>query len=88
MSFLSRRNFVVRSAALLPAAKLLVADALTANNLGVQLYTVRSTIGADPAGVLKAIQDLAIAKQKPLTATSIRSGPLSKKRSLSRLAFI
>ncbi len=59
MSFLSRRNFVVRSAALLPAAKLLMGrDALTAANLGVQLYTVRGVIGANPAGVLKAIQDI------------------------------
>jgi sugar phosphate isomerase/epimerase len=59
MSFLSRRNFVVRSAALLPAAKLLIGrDALTATNLGVQLYTVRDVIGANPAGVLKAIQDI------------------------------
>jgi sugar phosphate isomerase/epimerase len=33
-------------------------EALTAANLGVQLYTVRNTIGADPAGVLKAIQDI------------------------------
>jgi sugar phosphate isomerase/epimerase len=56
---ISRRNFVVRSAALLPAAKILLGrEALTAANLGVQLYTVRNTIGADPAGVLKAIQDI------------------------------
>jgi len=59
MSSISRRNFVVRSAAVLPAAKLLLGrDALTAANLGVQLYTVRGTIGADPASVLKAIQDI------------------------------
>ena len=58
MSRISRRNFVVRSAALLPAAKILLGDALRASNLGVQLYTVRETIGADPAGVLKAIQDI------------------------------
>jgi sugar phosphate isomerase/epimerase len=59
MSFLSRRNFVVQSAALLPAAKILLGrDALTAANLGVQLYTVRNTIGADPAAILKSIQDI------------------------------
>ena len=59
MSAISRRNFVVRSAALLPAAKALLGrDALTAANLGVQLYTVRNTIGANPAAVLKAIQDI------------------------------
>ncbi len=59
MSFLSRRNFVVRSAALLPAAKMLLGrDALTHANLGVQLYTVRDTIGANPTAVLKAIQDI------------------------------
>jgi sugar phosphate isomerase/epimerase len=59
MSSISRRNFVVRSAALLPAAKVLLGrDALTPANLGVQLYTVRGIIGANPAAVLKAIQDI------------------------------
>jgi len=59
MSSFSRRNFVVRSAALLPAAKVLLGrDVLTTANLGVQLYTVRETIGADPAAILKAIQDI------------------------------
>ncbi len=59
MSSLSRRNFVVRSAAMLPAAKALFGhDALTAADLGVQLYTVRGIIGANPAAVLKAIQEI------------------------------
>jgi sugar phosphate isomerase/epimerase len=59
MSSISRRSFVVRSAALLPATKILLGyDTLTADNLGVQLYTVRSTIGANPTGVLKAIQEI------------------------------
>jgi sugar phosphate isomerase/epimerase len=58
MSQISRRNFVVQSAALLPAANVLLGDALKSTNLGVQLYTVRDIIGANPAGVLKAIQDI------------------------------
>ena len=58
MSQISRRNFVVRSAALLPAAKILLGDPLASSNLGVQLYTVRNTIGANPEAVLKAIQDI------------------------------
>jgi sugar phosphate isomerase/epimerase len=59
MSRISRRNFVVRSAALLPASKALFArEPLRADNLGVQLYTVRNTIGNDPPAVLKAIQDI------------------------------
>ncbi len=37
---------------------MLPGDALTASNLGVQLYTVRSTIGANPEAVLKAIQGI------------------------------
>jgi sugar phosphate isomerase/epimerase len=59
MSSISRRNFVVRSAAVLPAAKVLLGfDALTHDNLGVQLYTVREVIGANPAAILKAIEGI------------------------------
>lgn len=44
---------------MLPAAKALFGhDALTAADLGVQLYTVRGIIGANPAAVLKAIQEI------------------------------
>jgi sugar phosphate isomerase/epimerase len=59
MSRTSRRNFVLQTAALLPAAQAVFGrDPLRANNLGVQLYTVRDVIGKDPAGILKAIQDI------------------------------
>ncbi len=58
MSFLSRRMFVAQAAALLPASQQLLADKLTKRNLGVQLYTVRTVIGNDPANVLKQIHDI------------------------------
>ncbi len=56
MSRLTRRNFVVQSAATLTAARAAFAfDALRASNLGVQLYTVRDTIIKDPTKDLNAI---------------------------------
>lgn len=59
MSGISRRNFVMRSVALMPASQALFArEPLRADNLGVQLYTVRDIIGKDPLAVLKAIQDI------------------------------
>ncbi len=55
----SRRAFLAQSSALLSAARLSFArPPLTADNLGVQLYTVRNVIEADPAATLKAIQDI------------------------------
>ena len=73
MSAQSRRAFLTRSAALCAATKLSLADALTKNNLGVQLYTVRSIIGKDPAGVLKQIHDIGYAEVEA-TAETLKTG--------------
>jgi hypothetical protein len=63
MSNITRRNFVVQSAAALAAARALSArEALTANNLGVQLYTVRDTITKTPEKDLKAIEAIGYKK--------------------------
>ena len=62
MSLSTRRSFVAQSAALLAASKLALADKLRKNNLGVQLYTVRGIIGADPAKVLQQIRDIGYAE--------------------------
>jgi len=59
MSTLTRRNFVVQSAAALAAVRSLSAfNPLRASNLGVQLYTVRNTIEKDPLKDLKAIEEI------------------------------
>jgi sugar phosphate isomerase/epimerase len=59
MSRTSRRVFVTQSAALFGAANRLFAyQPLRADNLGVQLYTVRNVIGKDPATTLKAIEKI------------------------------
>jgi sugar phosphate isomerase/epimerase len=59
MRTLGRRQFLERSAGLLPLATLRAKAAGTQHlkNIGVQLYTVRKIIAADPAAVLKSIQD-------------------------------
>lgn len=58
MRTLGRRDFLQRSAGLLPLAALSAQTPQTHHlkNIGVQLYTVRKIIGDDPAGVLKAIE--------------------------------
>ncbi|MGI8959474.1 MAG: sugar phosphate isomerase/epimerase family protein [Bryobacteraceae bacterium] len=59
MSNSSRREFVIRSAAVLPVTRAAFAmDKLQANNLGVQLYTVRNVITKNPAATLKAIESI------------------------------
>ncbi|MFL6451631.1 MAG: sugar phosphate isomerase/epimerase family protein [Bryobacteraceae bacterium] len=68
MAFVTRRNFVGRSLISIPFASALIArERFTANNLGVQLYTVRSTVGKDPLGVLRRIQEIGY---KEIEATS------------------
>lgn len=52
----TRRAFLAQSAAFVAASGLARAAKLSANNLGVQLYTVRNIIGSDPAKVLAEIK--------------------------------
>ncbi len=55
--------FVAQSAALLPAARAVFArEPLSSNDLGVQLYTVRTIIEKDPAKVLGEIQEIGYAE--------------------------
>ena len=70
MSSTTRRNFVVQSAALLSAARVLSAhDPLRASDLGVQLYTVRNTLTKEPAKDLKAIEDIGYKEVEVVYAT-------------------
>jgi sugar phosphate isomerase/epimerase len=64
MSASTRRAFLAQTAAILPIAQaaLLAREALHKDNLGVQLYTVRNVIDADPLKTLKAIQDIGYAE--------------------------
>jgi sugar phosphate isomerase/epimerase len=68
----SRRAFLARSAALCAAGKLSLADPLTKNNLGVQLYTVRTIINNNPAGVLDQIREIGYAEIEA-TADTLKS---------------
>lgn len=59
MSAPSRRAFIARTTAVLSATRATFArEPLKSSNLGVQLYTVRTIIGKDPAATLRAIQDI------------------------------
>ncbi len=70
MSRITRRNFVVQSAVALGAAGTLSAfDAMSATNLGVQLYTVRSSITKDPLKDLQAIKAIGYQEIEVVYAT-------------------
>ncbi len=59
MSQTGRRAFLAQATALFPASRIALAfDRLSGNNLGVQLYTVRSIIRANPAKVLHDIREI------------------------------
>lgn len=63
MSRISRRSFVARTAALIPASQVLFArEPLSQSDLGVQLYTVRKVIGKDPLATLEVIQKIGYAE--------------------------
>jgi sugar phosphate isomerase/epimerase len=59
MSKSSRRNFLVRTASLATVARAAFArDPLTVNNLGFQIYTLRTVVEQNPLAILKAVQDI------------------------------
>jgi sugar phosphate isomerase/epimerase len=87
MSNITRRNFVVQSAAALAAARALSArEALTANNLGVQLYTVRDTITKTPEKDLKAIEAIGYKKVEIVYATIDTIWPALQQTSLKAVS--
>lgn len=71
MSGFPRRTFLKQAAALLPASTLAFADPLRKSNLGVQLYTVRTLLPANPAAVLAKIRDIGYAEIEA-TADTLR----------------
>jgi sugar phosphate isomerase/epimerase len=83
MSLLTRRHFVVQSAAALASARALSAFApLRASNLGVQLYTVRDTIEKDPAKDLKAIEAIGYQEVEVVYASLDKIWPALKETKL------
>lgn len=71
MTKLGRRDFLQRSAGLLPLAALSAQAAASHHlkNIGVQLYTVRSIITKDPGLTLSAIQDDGYTEVEAIYAT-------------------
>jgi sugar phosphate isomerase/epimerase len=88
MRTLGRRDFLNRSAALLPLAALSAKAAGThrLKNIGVELYTVRNIIDSDPAGVLKAIQDEGYTEVEAIYASLPKIGDALKATKLKRVS--
>src|SRR3954454_16778598 len=83
MASVNRRNFLRTSLVSIPFASALVArEQFSANNLGVQLYTVRNTIGKDPLGVLRRIQEIGYKEIEATYATLAIVSPVLKQTSL------
>lgn len=78
----TRRAFVAQSAAVVSVARSVFGEPLRAGNLGVQLYTVRNIIGADPAAVLGAIQKIGYKEVEALYASLDQIWPALKQTSL------
>jgi len=83
MAFVTRRDFIRHSAVSLPfASALLARERFSADDLGVQLYTVRNTIGKDPLGVLKRIEEIGYKEIEATYATLSMISPVLKQTSL------
>src|SRR5690242_3644305 len=83
MAFVTRRSFVRQLTVSVPvASNLLARGRFTADNLGVQLYTVRNTIGKDPLGVLRRIQEIGYKEIEATYGTLAEISPVLKQTSL------
>src|SRR4051794_5463487 len=83
MASVNRRNFLRTSLVSIPFASALVArEQFSANNLGVQLYTARNTIGKDPLGVLRRIQEIGYKEIEATYTTLGLIAPVLKQTSL------
>ena len=66
MAFVTRRNLLQQSLLSVPfASALLAGERFSGTHLGVQLYTVRNTIGKDPLGVLRKIEQIGYKEIEP-----------------------
>jgi sugar phosphate isomerase/epimerase len=83
MASATRRSFVRHSLISVPlVSTLLGRERFSANNLGVQLYTVRNTIGKDPLAVLHRIQEIGYKEIEATYATLALVSPVLKQTSL------
>lgn len=87
MSGISRRSFIGTAAAALPATRSLLADPLTRQNLGAELYTVRNIIGKDPAKVLKAIQEIGYTEVEATAGNLDQIWPALKQTNLQAISL-
>src|SRR4051795_12036226 len=83
MASATRRSFVRHSLISVPlASSLLGRERFSADNLGVQLYTVRDTIGKDPLGVLRRIQEIGYKEIEATYTTLAIISPVVKQTKL------
>jgi sugar phosphate isomerase/epimerase len=88
MSRTSRRSFIAKTAALIPATQALFArEPLDHNDLGVQLYTVRKVIGKDPLATLKAIQAIGYAEVEATAGNLDQIWPALEKTQLKAVSI-
>ena len=88
MQEMTRRD-VMRLAAMGGVGALFAGDAQAAapKNLGVQLYTVRDQIGANPEATLKAIADIGYTQVEVVGGSLAKIGPLARGLGLSPISL-